>query len=448
MVSAPRSYPQTFLTPLPPKARFNNQPTFGVAQQATTAPPNLTPNAIAPRSGGASLWNSSKLLFSTYCLMGHPVLNSMALGHPASPQALAGILPSIAFNSFLGNIGRNVADSMIPANFDSPLSQRLLNILQKRELTGVFNDLTPHENLGNRSTFGFLCAVWNEQWKAGLFGKATSKRKSFSWMQKEPLLKRFTNWLVTFAPTRWLLNGIMFMLPGNRGVGMKAESHVANWAGKLPFVGGFLKEKLLVLARAKGLYFKTPHDAQALTYVKTGKQVKTILADGTEKWEDAYKAILQTNVSANEKASALRYGVYNLLKVSPNKGVGVWVQRWNHANAPLTNTLWDSAQTGNMWQGMGAGLTHYTNWLAYLAGGKILAYGGEQVFGQVLPTNMAPQMAKAITGVWQQAGIPIVQASLPNLLQKPLFWGDYRGASVGYNVLVSQPNKKTMANSP
>jgi hypothetical protein len=367
--------------------------------------------------------------------MGHPLLNSMALGHPASPQALAGVVPSIAVNAVLGSIGRNVANTMGAYNFESKSSQRLLNILQKRELTGVFNDLTPHENLGNRSTFGYLCAVWNEQWKIGLLGEGTTPKKAISWMQKEPLPKRFIRGMVKFPLTRWILNAVMFLLPGNRKIGMQAESKLANWVGKVPFVGGFIKEKMVVLARMKGLYFKTPHDAQQLTYIKTGKQVQSILANGTAKWENTYTAISQTHLSTNEKANAIGYGLYQLLKLSPDKGTGVWVQRWNHANAPLANTLWDAAQSGNIWRGLGACFTHYSNWLAFLAGGKLLSYTGGEVLGQVLPPNMNPKIAGFIQQSWAKVGLPIVQASLPNLFQKPLLWANYRGSSVGYNAL-------------
>ena len=375
--------------------------------------------------------------------MGHPLLNSMALGHPASPQALAGVVPSIAVNAVLGSIGRNVAGTMGAYNFEGKSSQRLLNILQKRELTGVFNDLTPHENLGNRSTFGYLCAVWNEQWKIGLLGEGTTPKKAISWMQKEPLPKRFIRGLVKFPLTRWILNAVMFLLPGNRKIGMQAESKLANWVGKLPFVGGFIKEKMLVLARMKGLYFKTPHDAQQLTYIKTGKQVQSILADGSARWENTYTAISQTHLSTNQKANAIGYGLYQLLKLSPDKGTGVWVQRWNHANAPLANTLWDAAQSGNIWRGLGAGLTHYSNWLAFLAGGKLLSYTGGEVLGQVLPPNMNPKIAGLIQQSWGKAGLPMLQASLPNLFQKPLLWANYRGSSVGYNVLGNQSIQKT-----
>jgi hypothetical protein len=396
---------------------------------------------------GASLWSNSKLLFSTYCLMGHPILNSMALGHAASPQALVGLVPSIAVNAFLGGIGRNVADSMGAYNFEDKLSQRLLNILQKRELTGVFTDLSPHENLGNRSTFGYLCAVWNEQLKLGLLGEGITKKKALSWVRKEPLIKRFIQAIVKFPLTRWLLNLVMLILPGNFKTGMKAESVAANLFGKIPLVGKFLKEKTLVLARMKGLYFKTAHDAQKLTYVKTGKQVQKILADGSVKWENTYTSLAQIHVSANEKAAAIGYGLYQLLKVSPDKGVGVWVQRWNHANAPLANTLWDSAQTGNMWRGMGAGVTHYTNWLLNLASGKVLSYAGVKVFGEVLPPDMNPKLAELIQTTWTKACIPLVQASLPNLLQRPLFWANFRGASVGYNVLGGQSTIKPKVSS-
>jgi hypothetical protein len=445
----PTPITQLFITAAPPKARAFPQPSFSVETPVDTRlSSSATPLPFIAHRSGASLWNNSKLLFSTYCLMGHPVLNSMALGHPASPHALAGVLPSIAVSSLLGGIGRNVADSMGAYHFEDKFSQRLLNILQKRELTGVFNNLTPHENLGNRSTFSYLCAVWNEQWKLGLFGEGLSKKKAISWVQKEPLMKRFINTLVNFPVTRWVLNVLMFMLPGNGKVGLKAESMLANALGKIPFVGTFLKEKTLVLARMKGLYFKTPHDSQALIYVKTGKQVQSVLADGTVKWENTYTALSQTHVSANEKASAVRYGIYQLLKASPDKGVGVWVQRWNHANAPLANTLWDSAQSGNMWRGMGAGLTHYSNWFAFLAGGKLLSYAGVQGLGQVVPANLSPQAVKLIHKTWENAGVPVIQASLPNLFQKPLFWANYRGASVGYNVLNTPSNQKMPASSP
>jgi hypothetical protein len=366
----------------------------------------------------------------------------MVLGHPASPQAFIGILPSVAINAILGRVGRNVANTMGAYNFKSKLSQRLLNILQKRELTGVFTDLSSSENLGNRSTFGYLCAVWNEQWKVGLLGAGMTKKQSISEVRKESLLKGFIRGLVQFPLSRWVLNFVMYLMPGNGKIGLKANSVVATLLGKLPIVGSFLKEKTLVLAKMKGLYFKTPHDVQQLTYVKTGKQVKSILADGSVQWEDIYTSLVQTHVSANEKTSAIGYGLYQLLKISPDKGVGVWVQRWNHANAPLANTLWDAAQSGNFWRALGAGATHYTNWVVALASENVLSYAGGQVLAQNLPPNMNATLAEGIKIAWVKVAMPLIQVSLPNLVQKPLLWANFQGASVGYNLLnkPSSPN--------
>lgn len=402
--------------------------------QSSTVAPN-TPRVLQQRSGGASLWNSTKLTVASYCLLVHPVANSLALGHPASPQAIAGFLPSVLLNAFLGNVGRSIANSMETYNFENLPAKRLLDTLKNRELTGVFTDLSPHENLGNRSTWGFLCAVWNEQCKYALFGTPLTKTKALTTQIKEPLLKRFTNTLVRFPPSRWLLNTIMFLLPGNSKVGMQAHSHVATALGHIPFVGKFLKEKTMVLAKMKGLYFKTAHNAQELTYLKTGKQIASIGANGETVWQPVYTPVANTLISTNEKASALRYGITQLLKLSPDTGVGVWIQRWNHGNAPLTNTLWDTAQTGNIWRGFGAAATHYTNWLADMASGKLLTWGGNTLLHNTLATQVSPAILQNIQHGWQVAGSPILQASVPNLLQKPLWGGGYRGSGVGYRPL-------------